>query len=115
MPSASRWPCRKRFARSSFKPIFGEEKPADFRAPCGTAFVVKNADNGLFYLFTETGDLAIGKLTPKGYEELGRMHLLDPTCTALNGRKAVWSHPAFAEKCIFARNDKQIVCMPLGE
>ena len=99
----------------SFKPIFGVEKPDDFKAPCGTAFVVKNADNGLFYLFTETGDLAIGKLSPKGYEEFGRTHLLDPTCTALNGRKAVWSHPAFADKCIFARNDKHLVCVPLGE
>jgi hypothetical protein len=34
---------------------------------------------------------------------------------ALNGRKAVWSYPAFAEGCIFARNDKQAICVPLGE
>jgi outer membrane protein assembly factor BamB len=99
----------------SFKPIFGEEKTADFKAPCGTAFVVKNANNGLFYLFTETGDLAIGTFSPKGYEERARTHLLEPTCTALNGRKAVWSHPAYADKCIFARNDKHIVCVSLGE
>jgi outer membrane protein assembly factor BamB len=102
----------------SFEPIFGQPvkgKPAISKAPCGTAFVVKNSDNGLCYLFTETGDLAIARLSPQKYQELGRMHLLDPTCTALNGRKAVWSHPAFADKCIFARNDKQIVCVPLGE
>ena len=101
----------------TFKPIFGgeEEKPADFKAPCATAFVVKNDTNGCFYLFTETGDLAIAKLSPKGYVELGRVHLLEPMCTALNGRKAVWSHPAFANKCIFARNDKQLVCVPLAK
>lgn len=98
----------------SFQPIFGAAAPVD-KVPCATAFVVKNADNGLFYLFTETGDLAIAMLSPKGYEEFGRLHLLDPTCTALNGRKAIWSHPAYANKCIFARNDKQLVCVPLGE
>ncbi|HEY2908992.1 MAG TPA: PQQ-binding-like beta-propeller repeat protein [Gemmataceae bacterium] len=99
----------------SFEPIFGKNVPPGFTAPCGTAFVVKNSANGRFYTFSETGDLAIGKFTPEGYTEAGRMHLLDPTCTALNGRKAVWSHPAFAEGCIFARNDKQAICVPLGE
>ncbi|MFO0803569.1 MAG: PQQ-binding-like beta-propeller repeat protein [Gemmataceae bacterium] len=99
----------------TFKPIFGEEKPADFKAPAATAFIVKNSTNGLFYLFAETGDLAIAKLSPKGYDELGRVHLLEPMCTALNGRKAVWSHPAFADRCVFARNDKHLVCVPLAK
>jgi outer membrane protein assembly factor BamB len=99
----------------TFKPIFGEEKPAGFKAPCATAFVVKNSVNGCFYLFTETGDLAIAKLSPEGYEELGRVHLLQPLCTALNGRKAVWSHPAFANQSVYARNDKHLVCLPLAK
>lgn len=98
----------------SFEPIFGPDVPPGFKAPCGTAFVVKNSTNGLFYVFSETGDLVIGKFTPKEYRELGRTHLVNPTCTAPNGRKAVWSHPAYADKCIFARNDKQIVCVPLN-
>jgi outer membrane protein assembly factor BamB len=98
----------------SFEPIFGDKTPAD-KVPSATAFMVKNTDNGLFYLFTETGDLTVAKFTDKGYEELGRLHLLEPTCTALNGRKAVWSHPAFANKSIYARNDKQLVCVPLAK
>jgi outer membrane protein assembly factor BamB len=97
----------------SFKPVFGKDEPAGFKATCGTAFVVKNADR--FFLFTETGDLAIAKLSPKGYEEIGRAHLLDPTGVALGGRKVVWSHPAFADKCVFARNDKELVCASLAE
>ena len=30
------------------------------------------------------------------------------------GRPVVWSHPAFARKCVFARNDKKLVCISLA-
>jgi hypothetical protein len=60
------------------------------------------------------GDLILAKLTPEGYEELGRQHLLAPTNGAW-GRKVVWSQPAFAQKSIFARNDKEIVRIDLSE
>ncbi len=76
------------------------------------AFIVKNGD--CFFLFNEKGDLIIAKLTPKGYEELSRAHLLEPTNT-LTGRDVVWSHPAYAGRCIFARNDKEIICVNLKE
>jgi outer membrane protein assembly factor BamB len=75
------------------------------------AFLVKNGNR--FFLFNEKGDLIIAKLTPRGYEELSRAHLLDPTGTAA-GRAVVWSHPAFANRCIYARNDKEIVCASLA-
>ena len=98
---------------ATFKPVFGEDKPADFAGgSSGTAFVVKNADR--YFLFNEVGELVIAKLTPQGYEELGKAKLLDPTGPAF-GRKAVWSHPAFAGKCVFARNDKEVVCASLAE
>ncbi len=77
----------------------------------GTAFLVKHEDR--FFLFNETGDLILAKLTPKGYTELGRLRVVDPTQTVF-GREVVWSHPAFAEKCVFARNDKQLVCVDLA-
>ena len=41
------------------------------------AFIVKNGDR--FFLFNEKGDLIIAKLTPQGYEEISRAHLLEPT------------------------------------
>jgi outer membrane protein assembly factor BamB len=78
----------------------------------GTAFIVKNGDR--FFLFTEAGDLVIAKLSPEKYEEVSRAHILDPTTTAF-GRSVVWSHPAFADKCVFARNDKEIVCVSLAK
>jgi outer membrane protein assembly factor BamB len=77
----------------------------------GTAFLVKHQDR--FVLFSETGDLIFAKLSPEKYEEISRCHILDPTNSAF-GRKVVWSHPAFAEKCCFARNDEELVCVNLA-
>jgi hypothetical protein len=31
------------------------------------------------------------------------------------GHKVVWSHPAYADQCVFARNDKKIVCASLAK
>jgi outer membrane protein assembly factor BamB len=84
----------------------------DVTMPHGTAFAVKNGDR--YFLFSETGELILAKLSPGGYEEVGRAKLLDPTGEAF-GRKVVWSHPAFADKKVFARNDKQIVCYDLAK
>jgi outer membrane protein assembly factor BamB len=77
----------------------------------GNAFIVKNGDR--YFLFNEKGDLIIAKLTPEKYEEISRAHLLDPTNTD-PGRPVVWSHPAFANRCVYARNDKEIVCVSLA-
>jgi outer membrane protein assembly factor BamB len=77
----------------------------------GNAFVVKNG--GRAFIFSEKGDLIIAKLTPEKYEEISRSHLID----AVNrdpGRMVVWSHPAFGNKCVYARNDKEIVCVSLA-
>ena len=90
------------------------KKPAigDKRGRHGTAFIVKHEDR--FFLFSETGDLILANLTPDKYEELGRFHVLEPTGEAF-GRDVVWSHPAFANRCVFARNDKEIVCVSLAK
>jgi outer membrane protein assembly factor BamB len=97
----------------TFKPVIGKDEEEDFSgAGTGTVFIVKNDDR--FFLFAETGDLVIAKMTSKGYEELGRATLLERTGAAF-GRKVVWSHPAFANKCVFARNDKEIVCYSLAK
>lgn len=75
------------------------------------AFIVKNADR--FFLFSEKGDLIIARLSPAGYEELSRAHLLEPA-NKDPGRPVVWSHPAFANRCVYARNDKEIICADLS-
>ena len=75
------------------------------------AFIVKNANR--FFLFNEKGDLIIANLSPRGYEELSRAHLLEPTNTAA-GRDVLWSHPAFANRHVYARNDKELICVDLA-
>jgi outer membrane protein assembly factor BamB len=80
-------------------------------APTGTAFLVKNGDR--FFVFNELGELLIAKLSAKGYEEVSRAKIVEPTGVAF-GRDVVWSHPAFANKCAFIRNDKELVCVSLA-
>jgi outer membrane protein assembly factor BamB len=81
------------------------------RARYGTAFVVKNGDR--FVLFNEKGDLILANLTRQSYEELGRQHVLEPT-NVIFDRSVVWSHPAFANRCLYARNDKELVCVSMA-
>jgi outer membrane protein assembly factor BamB len=78
----------------------------------GNAFIVKQSDR--FFLFNEKGDLIIARLTPQGYQELSRAHIVD-AANRDTGRPVVWSHPAFARRCVYARNDKEIVCVDLAE
>jgi outer membrane protein assembly factor BamB len=80
-------------------------------AGSATAFLVKNHDR--YFLFNELGDLIIARLSPAGYEETSRVHLLEPTGDGF-GRKVLWSHPAFAHRCIYARNDKKLACFSLA-
>jgi outer membrane protein assembly factor BamB len=75
------------------------------------AFLVAQADR--FFLFNEKGDLIIARLTPQGYDELSRAHILEPT-NRMPGRPVIWSHPAFANKSMYVRNDKEIVCVSLA-
>ncbi len=82
------------------------------RAGHGTAFIVKNNDR--YLLFGESGDLIIAKLSRAGYEEISRFNLLKPTSEAF-GREVVWSHPAFANRSVYARNDEEIVCVSLAK
>lgn len=75
------------------------------------AFLVAQGDR--FFLFNEKGDLIIARLTPKGYDEISRAHVIDPS-NRMPGRPVVWSHPAFANRSAYVRNDKEIVCVSLA-
>jgi outer membrane protein assembly factor BamB len=76
------------------------------------AFIVKNQDR--FFLFNEKGDLIIARLTPQGYDEISRAHVIDPV-NHDTGRAVVWSHPAFAHRRMYVRNDQEIVCVDLAQ
>jgi outer membrane protein assembly factor BamB len=92
----------------TFKPTGG----GDRRLNHGTAFLNKVGD--VYYIFSETGDFIIARLTPESYEEVGRFHILEPTNESF-GRPVVWSYPAYANRCLFARNDKELVCYSIAE
>ncbi|HKS38532.1 MAG TPA: PQQ-binding-like beta-propeller repeat protein [Verrucomicrobiae bacterium] len=65
------------------------------------------------FLFTDRGDLILARLTAAGYQELGRFHLLDPTAD-YGERKMAWVPPAYSGQRVFARNDKELVCVSLA-
>lgn len=75
------------------------------------AFLIPNEDR--VFLANEQGELIIAKLSPAGYEEISRARLIEPTARVAD-RDMVWSHPAFANRCIYARNDKEILCVSLA-
>ena len=81
------------------------------KTDCSSAFLVPNGDR--FIIFNDQGDLILAELTPKGYHEIDRARILEPLHAA-RGRMVVWSHPAFAHKCVFARNDKEMICLSLA-
>ncbi len=91
----------------TLKPTSGTKRPASH----GTAFLTRHDDR--YFLFSETGDLILANLTREGYDERGRFHVLDPTNEAF-GRPVVWSAPAFANRSLYVRNDKELVCVSLA-
>jgi outer membrane protein assembly factor BamB len=78
----------------------------------GTGFVTRIGETDRYFIMNEAGDLLMARLTAEAFQSLGRFHLLEPVGEAF-GRKVVWSHPAYAEKTVFARNDKEIVAVDL--
>lgn len=76
------------------------------------AFIVKHEDR--YFLHNEQGDLIIARLSGDGYEEVSRAKLVEPT-RQVRRRMTIWSHPAFAMKSVFARNDRELVRVSLAK
>ncbi len=85
------------------------------QARWAAAFIVRNGDR--YFINNDAGELIIAKLSPQGYQEISRTGLIKPTSRSGNRRKAGavnWSHPAYANRHIFARNDEEILCASLA-
>jgi hypothetical protein len=76
------------------------------------AFIVPHEDR--CFIHNEQGDLIIARLSTEGYEEISRSQLIAPT-RKVQRRMTIWSHPAFAEKSVFARNDTELVRVDLSQ
>ena len=80
-----------------------------------TAFIVEHGDK--YFINTDRGDLVIARFSPEGYEEIDRTFLIKPTTPPGNRRRLKfvnWSHPAYANQHIYARNDEEIVAFTLA-
>ncbi|MHC4521683.1 MAG: outer membrane protein assembly factor BamB family protein, partial [Planctomycetota bacterium] len=83
------------------------------RARWATAHLIPNGDK--VWMFTERGELIISELSPKGFREISRAKLVEPTTGQLNQREGVcWAPPAFAGRHIYVRNDEALVCADLS-
>jgi outer membrane protein assembly factor BamB len=90
-----------------------EDLTATPKARWSNIHMVRNADK--IWMFNERGELVISRLAPDGFHEISRLKLIDPTQDQLDQRGGVtWSHPAFANKHVLARNDKELLCVDLS-
>lgn len=90
-----------------------EDLTAVPKARWATIHMVRNHDK--VWMFNERGELIIAKLSPTGFQEISRAKLIEPTTGQLNSREGVcWSHPAYANKHIFVRNDEVLLCANLA-
>lgn len=90
-----------------------EDLTAVPKARWATIHMVRNGKR--IWMFNERGELILSELSPQGFRELSRTKLLDPTQGQLPQRGGVcWSHPAYAYKHVFARNDRELVCANLA-
>jgi hypothetical protein len=64
-------------------------------------------------LFNDRGELIQAGLDPRGYEEIGRTKLIEPT-SLFGNRKVAWAAPAFAHRNVYARNDQELICVSLA-
>ena len=86
-------------------------------APWANVFTVKLEGGGAadrYVLANDQGDLIFATLTPAGYRETSRARILEPTLRVWN-RPIVWTHPAFANRSAYHRNDREIVCVSLAK
>jgi len=77
----------------------------------GCIFTVKQGSR--FFLTNELGDLVIAKMSPAGYDEVDRARIIKQT-SVTQGKPVWWSHPAFANRSIYVRNDHTIHCYSLA-
>jgi outer membrane protein assembly factor BamB len=65
------------------------------------------------FLFNDRGELIQARLTPTGCQEISRTKLLEPT-SPFGARKLAWAAPSFAQRNIYVRNDKEVICASLA-
>ena len=89
-----------------------EDLTAVPRSRWSTIHFVQNGSQT--WMFNERGELILAELSEGGFREISRAKIIEPTTAQLRQRNGVcWSHPAFANRRIFVRNDNEIRCINL--
>ena len=81
-----------------------------------SAQMVQHGDR--VFITNDRGELILARLRPAGYEEISRTQLIKPTSDP-RGRfrklgAVYWSHPAYANKHIYARSDEELIAVTLA-
>ena len=82
------------------------------KAPNHTSAFILKIDQR-YLLFADNGDMISATITPEGYKETGRFQAIETT-EEIYGRTLVWTYPAVANKKLYLRNDKEVVCYDLS-
>ncbi|HLN32905.1 MAG TPA: PQQ-binding-like beta-propeller repeat protein [Gemmataceae bacterium] len=68
---------------------------------------------GSVLLYNDGGELIRAQVTSTGYHEVSRARVLEPAVT-FSGRKCAWAAPAYANRHIYARTNRELVCASLA-
>jgi outer membrane protein assembly factor BamB len=86
------------------------------KARNASAWLVRNGSRTI--ALNDRGELVFATLAPTGYTEIGRTKVIEPTSTPGSRRElgaVVWSHPAFANKHMVIRNDREVIRVSLDQ
>jgi hypothetical protein len=86
------------------------------KARNASAWMVRNQDRVV--ILNDRGELILARLTPSAYVEIGRTKVIQPTSTPGARRElgaVIWSHPAFANRHMVVRNDKEVIRVSLDQ
>jgi outer membrane protein assembly factor BamB len=84
------------------------------KARNSSAWMVRHQDR--VFILNDRGELIIARLAPAGYSETGRVKVIQPTSPPGARREfgaVIWSHPAFANRHIVVRNDREAIRISL--
>ena len=95
--------------------VWETQEVTNERARWASAHIVRHGDR--VFISNDRGDLIIARLTPEGYQEIDRTHLLKPTSPPGIRRQldaVTVVHPAYANQHIYMRNDEEIVAVTMA-
>jgi outer membrane protein assembly factor BamB len=56
-------------------------------------------------MLDDNGFLTLLDPSPEEYKELAKSKVCGPT----------WAHPALSDGCVFLRDEKELMCVPIGQ